>query len=138
MAFVIYINIQKIINMFTVKLVKQGGKLVYPNDKSKLNYKLFLDKLPEGQEIEMFIGLTSSDKSVAQLAKVHACIRELALESGYTFDEMKILIKEKSGLSYNAGDAIIFKSFADCSKNELLLAIQACIEIGELYNINFG
>ena len=28
--------------MFTVKLVKQGGKLVYPNDKSKLNYKLFL------------------------------------------------------------------------------------------------
>ena len=124
--------------MFTVKLVKQSGKLVYPNDKSKLNYKLFLDKLPEGQEVEMFIGLTSSDKSVAQLAKVHACIRELALESGYTFDEMKVLVKEKSGLAYDGDGAVFFKSFADCSKSELALAIQACIEIGELYNINFG
>jgi len=136
MAFVIYINIQKIINMFTVKLVKQDGKLVYPNDKSKLNYKLFLDKLPEGQEVEMFIGLTSSDKSVAQLAKIHACIRELALESGYTFDEMKVLVKQKCGLAFDGGGAIFFKSFADCSRSELALAIQACIEIGELYNIN--
>ena len=123
--------------MFTVKLVKQDGKLVYPNDKSKLNYKLFLDKLPEGQEVEMFIGLTSSDKSVAQLAKVHACIRELALESGYTFDEMKVLVKQKCGLAYDGGGAIVFKSFADCSKDELVLVIQACIEIGkENYGMN--
>ena len=122
--------------MFTVKLIKQNGKLGYTNDKSKLSYKLFLDKLPEGQEVEMFIGLTSSNKSVAQLAKVHACIRELALESGYTFDEMKVLVKQKCGLAYDGGGAIFFKSFADCSKSELALAIQACIEIGELYNIN--
>lgn len=117
--------------MFTVKLVKQSGKLVYPNDKSKLNYKLFLDKLPEGQEVEMFIGLTSSDKSVAQLAKIHACIRELALESGYTFDEMKVLVKQKCGLAFDGGGAIFFKSFADCSSQELTLAIQAAIEIGK-------
>ena len=122
--------------MFTSKLIKENGKLVYLDDKSKLNYKLFLDKLPEGQEVEMFIGLTSSNKSVAQLAKVHACIRELALESGYTFDEMKVLVKQKCGLAYDGGGAIVLKSFADCSKNELVLAIQACIEIGELYNIN--
>ena len=124
--------------MFTSKLIKESGKLVYLDDKSKLNYKLFLDKLPEGQEVEMFIGLTSSDKSVAQLAKIHACIRELALESGYTFDEMKVLVKQKSGLAFDGGGAIFFKSFADCSKSELALAIQACIEIGELYNINLS
>ena len=74
--------------MFTVKLIKQDGKLVYPNDKSKLNYQLFLDKLPEGQQVEMFIGLADTDHSVAQLAKVHACIRELARETGHTFEEM--------------------------------------------------
>jgi hypothetical protein len=28
------------------------------------------------------------------------------------------------------------KSFADCSKDELLLAIEACIEIGKEVNIN--
>jgi 7-cyano-7-deazaguanine synthase in queuosine biosynthesis len=124
--------------MFTVKLTKQGGKLVYPDDKSKLNYQMFLDKLSEGQKVEMFIGLADTDHSVAQLAKVHACIRELAKESGYTFDEMKTLVKQQSGLCYDGGGATLCKSFADCSKDELLLAIQACIEIGELYNINLS
>ena len=122
--------------MFTVKLTKQGGKLVYPDDKSKLNYQMFLDKLSEGQKVEMFIGLADTDHSVAQLAKVHACIRELAKESGYTFDEMKTIIKQQSGLCYDGGGATLCKSFADCSKDELLLAIQACIEIGRDLNVN--
>jgi hypothetical protein len=124
--------------MFTVKLVKQGGKLIYPDDKAKLNYQIFLDKLSEGQKVEMYIGLADTDHSVAQLAKVHACIRELAKESGYTFDEMKTIIKKQSGLCYDAGDAEFCKSFADCSKDELALAIEACIQIGEEnYGINF-
>jgi hypothetical protein len=123
--------------MFTVKLVKQDGKLTYPDVKSKLNYKLFLDKLPEGQQIELFMGLADTDHSIAQLAKVHACIRELAKESGYTFDEMKTIIKRQSGLCYDAGDAEYCKSFAECSKDELILAIEACIEIGRDFNINF-
>lgn len=122
--------------MFTVKLVKQDGKLVYPDDKSKLNYQIFLDKLPEGQQVEIFMGLTSDDGSVAQLAKVHACIRVLAKESGYTFDEMKTIIKQQSGLCYDAGDVEYCKSFADCSKTELVLAIEACIQIGREFNIN--
>ena len=125
--------------MFTVKLVKQDGKLVYPNDKSKLNYQLFLDKLAEGQQVEMFLGLADTDHSVAQLAKVHACIRELAKESGYTFDEMKNIIKRQSGLCYDGGDAEYCKSFAECSKDELALAIEACIEIGrDNWNINLA
>ena len=124
--------------MFTVKLVKRDGKLVYPNDKSKLNYQIFLDKLSEGQQVEVFMGLTSDDGSVAQLAKVHACIRELAKESGYTFDEMKTIIKQHAGLCYDAGDAEYCKSFGDCSKDELVLAIEACIEIGKDFNLNLA
>jgi len=124
--------------MFTVKLVKRDGKLVYPDDKSKLNYQIFLDKLSDGQQVEVFMGLTSDDGSVAQLAKVHACIRELAKESGYTFDEMKTIIKQHSGLCYDAGDAEYCKSFGDCSKMELVLAIEACIQIGKEFNINLA
>jgi len=122
--------------MFTVKLVKRDGKLVYPNDKSKLNYQIFLDKLSDGQQVEVFMGLTSDDGSIAQLAKVHACIRELAKESGYTFDEVKKIIKQHAGLCYDAGDAEYCKSFADCSKMELVLAIEACVQIGKEFNIN--
>jgi hypothetical protein len=124
--------------MLSVKLVKKDGKLTYPDDKSKLAYQIFLDKIPEGQKVEMYIGLADADHSIAQLAKVHACIRELAKESGYTFEEMKVLIKERSGLCYEAGDATICKSFADCSKDELALAIEACVEVGKIYNINLA
>jgi hypothetical protein len=123
--------------MFTVKLVKQDGKLVYPDDKSKLNYHLFIEKLAEGQQVEIFIGLANTDHSVAQLAKVHACIRELAKESGYTFDEMKTIIKKQAGLCYDADGAEYCKSFSECSKIELVLAIEACIQIGrENWNLN--
>ena len=123
--------------MFTVKLVKRDGKLVYPDDKSKLNYQIFLDKLADGQQVEVFMGLTSDDGSIAQLAKVHACIRELAKESGCTFDEMKKIIKQHAGLCYDAGDAEYCKSFGDCSKMELALAIEACVQIGREFNISF-
>ena len=124
--------------MFTTKLVKRGGKLVYPDDKSKLNFQIFIDKLADGQQVEVFMGLTSDDASLAQIAKVHACIRTLAQESGYTFDEMKTIIKQQAGLCYDADGAEYCKSFADCSKTELVLAIEACIEIGKDFNLNLN
>ena len=115
--------------MYSGKLIKKGCKLTYLEPKEQLAYKMFIDKLEEGQIVDMYIDLASADHSKAQLAKVHACIRELAKESGYTFDDMKTIIKSSSGLNN--------KSFADCSKNELMLAIEACIQIGgENFNIN--
>ena len=97
--------------------------------KDKTKYDIFLNKISEGQVLDMYIDLANADHSKAQLAKVHACIREMAKESGYTFDEMKCVIKDASGIAD--------KSFADCSKDELMLAIEACIQIGrENWNIN--
>ena len=52
---------------------------------------------------------------------------------------MKIIVKEQSGLCYDAGGADYCKSFTDCSKDELALAIEACVAIGrDNYNINLG
>jgi hypothetical protein len=109
--------------MFSGKFIKKDGKLVFAHPQDKLAYEIFLEKIPEGQKVDMYLDLIGVDHSKAQLAKVHACIRELAKESGYTFEEMKDIIKENSGL---AG-----KSFADCSKDELMLAIEACIKLGK-------
>jgi len=109
--------------MFSGKFIKKDGKLVFAHPRDKLAYEIFLEKIPEGQKVDMYLDLIGVDHSKAQLAKVHACIRELAKESGYTFEEMKDIIKENSGL---AG-----KSFADCSKDELMLAIEACIKLGK-------
>lgn len=121
--------------MFSFKLIKKNGKLVYINEKTKITYQLFLDKITEGQEIEVFMGLSSSNGSLAQLAKIHACIRELANEAGYTFDEMKIIVKKHAGLCM---DDVNCKSFKDCSKEELAMAIQSAIEIGADLNINLA
>lgn len=123
--------------MFTGRFIKKDGKLVFNSDKDKLSYNLFIEKLNEGQIVEMYVDLVGTEHSKAQLAKVHACIRELAKESGYTFEEMKILIKKQSGLCIEAEGVFECKSFAKCSKDELNLAIEACNEIGVIYNINF-
>jgi hypothetical protein len=115
--------------MHTGKFIKKDGKLVFAHPQDKLAYEIFVEKLKEGDKVDMFIEVSNPDHSKAQLAKVHACIRELAKESGYTFEEMKLVVKEHAGL---AG-----KSFGDCSKSDLMLAIEACIQIGsENYNIN--
>jgi len=125
--------------MFSGKLIKKNGKLSYASPQDKLAYELFIDKLSEGQIVEMYIDLANTDHSKAQLAKVHACIRELAKESGYTFEEMKIVIKQAAGLCYEKDGLVECKSFAECSKDELMLAIEACIQIGkENYNISLG
>lgn len=124
--------------MFSFKLTKNNGKLVYINESTKISYQLFIDKLQEGQEVEVFMGLTSDTGSLAQLAKVHACIRELAKESGYTFEEMKFIVKKHSGLCYDAGDAEYCKSFKDCSKDELAMAIESAIELGRDLNLNLA
>jgi hypothetical protein len=115
--------------MQSLKLIKKNGKLTYLDPKDRLAYQIFEDKIQEGQKIEMYLDLADADHSKAQLAKVHACIRELAIESGYTFDEMKEIIKIKSGIGE--------KSFAICGKDELMLAIECCIQIGrDNYNIS--
>jgi hypothetical protein len=117
--------------MFSGKFIKKDGKLVFAHPQDKLAYDIFLEKIPEGQKVDMYLDLADADHSKAQLAKVHACIREIAKESGYTFDEMKGIIKDASGIAD--------KSFADCSKDELMLAIEACIQIGrEQFNINLA
>jgi S-adenosylmethionine:tRNA-ribosyltransferase-isomerase (queuine synthetase) len=124
--------------MFSFKLTKKNGNLVHINESTKISYQLFLDKLQEGQEVEVFMGLTSDNGSLAQLAKIHACIRELAKESGYTFEEMKFIVKKHSGLCYDGGGAEYCKSFKECSKDELAMAIESAVELGRDLNINLA
>ena len=121
--------------MFSAKLKMQNGKLVYPKKMDKLAFKLFTDKLSEGQEVEVFMDIVSKKASTAQITKVHTCIRVLAGEAGYTFDEMKSIVKEKAGLYIK--DEEDLKSFAHCSKDEISMAIEVCNEIGRDFNMDF-
>lgn len=125
--------------MFLGNLVKKNSKLGYSNGKDKLLYNLFMDKIKEGEEVEIFICKKGKKGSPAQIAKIHASIRELAGELGFTFEDMKLVVKEKAGLCYNVADEdtekTLCKSFSDCSILELTLAIEACKDIAEKNNI---
>lgn len=121
----------------TVKFVKHNGQLKPLTSRDSTLYDEFKKDLVDGEMIELYITrITEEDaKTIGQLAKVHACIKDLARFTGHTFEEMKEAVKEKAGLYDPASKE--YKSFGECSKTELSDAIQICIEIGNTVGYYF-
>ena len=122
-------------NFFSI-LKKKDGELIHTIKARGTIYKKWIEELPEGTKVEIFASISSEDGSNAQLAKVHAMIRQLANDLGYTFSEMKLQAKRKTGLCWVSNGQEYCKSFKDCSKSELNLVIQALIEIGDFTGMN--
>jgi len=123
-------------NNIFLRMTKKNGKLVHSVKAMKSRYDKFVDDLPEGASIEMFVSTSNEDGTHAQLARIHVMIRELASSLGYTFEETKLLTKRKAGLCVVKDKQEYCKSFAECDKEELNLVIQALIEIGDITNTN--
>ena len=112
-----------------IQCTVKNGTLVFPIKAIGNKYQKFLNDLPEGAKLEIFIGVSGDKGSNPQLARLHAMIREIAQEIGYTFEEAKLVVKRKAGLCFTKNKEEYCKSFGQCDKDELNLAIQACIEI---------
>lgn len=127
-------------NMFTSTLQRVGDRLVYASATDEKIYKLFVDNLAEGQTVEVFFDANKDDGTLAQLAKIHKCIREIAKETGNDFEDIKDLIKVRSGFCFkkNVDGEIITKckSFAKASKEDLGFVIEALIKLGDLVSVN--
>lgn len=127
---------------YSGKLKKENGTLVHLRPADAKTYELFKNKLQEGDVIEFYAELQQDDGTLAQLAKLHAMIRALALHMGESFTDMKLLVKDRAGLclvrEVAGKEFFVCKSFGDCSREELSLAIQAAIEIGEKVNFLVG
>ena len=117
-------------------LRKKDGELIHTIKAKGTLYKKWIEELPEDPRVEIFVSVSSDDGTSAQIAKVHAMIREIANNIGYTFSEMKLQAKRKAGLCFNKNGSEYCKSFGDCSKQELNLVIQELIEIGDFSGIN--
>lgn len=128
-------------NMFSGTLKKEGDKLIYVKNSDQQIYKLFVEHLEQGQLVDVFMDAQTDDGSLAQLAKIYKCIRELAKETGDEFEDMKLLIKKKAGLCMKKdidGEVIMYcKSFGKASKDELCMVIDTIIKIGDLVGMNF-
>lgn len=114
-----------------IRFAIKEGQLVPANSVEDAKYKLFLKTLHEGDTIEAFMNLNKADKTLSQVAYAHVLIRELANYTGHSFEEMKILVKEKTGLCVKTPEGrMMFKSLGDCSKNELSNVIETCLQLG--------
>lgn len=128
-------------NMFNATFKKVDGKLKFVNDSDSSAFKVFVNSILEEQTVDVFFDANKDDGTLAQLAKIHKCIREIAKETGADYETTKLHIKKKSGLCIKKElDGEIFmicKSFGTCSKTDLILVIETIINIGDVVNINF-
>jgi hypothetical protein len=119
----------------TITFVKVGRQLVPLNPSDGLLLEQFTLQVEEGTRVELYLTQLENEqeKTLGQLAKVHADCRELSRVTGHTLTEIKDMVKEKAGLYLVTGAGLKqLKSFAVCSKEELGLAIETCGEIGQL------
>ena len=124
-------------NNISINGIIKDGQIHYPIKANESRMNNFLANAPEGAKVEMFVSISDEVKgSNAQLARIHAMCREIANEIGYTFNEVKLQVKRQAGLCFMKNNSEYCKSFAQCDKAELNLAIQACIEIGDFNNMN--
>jgi hypothetical protein len=117
------------------KYKKENGNLVPISLSLAKQKEFFISKIPDGAIIEFFYEVQHDDGTLPQLAKIHVMIKNLAMHIGETVENMKLLVKDKAGLcisrEVSGKEYFLAKSFGDCSKDELSLAIQAAMEIGE-------
>lgn len=117
------------------KYKKERGILKPLTIANMKQYELFVSNIPEDAIVEFFYEVQHDDGTLPQLAKLHVMIKQLSTHVGETVENMKLLVKDRAGLciarEVSGKEYFLAKSFADCSREELSLAIQAAIEIGE-------
>lgn len=126
--------------MFTGQFIKQNGVLKHKTPQLEKNFNEFKTNLPENAIVDVYMEHSTNDGTLSQLAKIHSLIRILSQELGYNFADIKLLVKDKAGLilkrEVQNKEFFIPKSFGDCSKSELSLVIQTCIDLGKTVNLN--
>lgn len=123
--------------MYTIieYVVDEKGVMSPSTPKEEQKFYRMLHSLKPGNKVSAMYEIVKDDHSLVQLAKVHALIRELAHCTGNEFEDVKLEVKRKAGLTIKTKDSEgkhieLVKSFADCSKEQLSMAIQACIDLG--------
>lgn len=123
--------------MYTIiEYVVDEKGVMSPKDERELQrFNRLLLTMKPGMRLSAMFEVIKADHSLVQLAKVHALIRELAYCTGNDFEDVKLEVKRRAGLTIRSKDSEgkpieLVKTFADCSKEQLSSAIETCILIG--------
>jgi len=115
-----------------VTLKKKDGVVSFKTKKDKENYNQFKEDSSNKDDISLLMTRNGTIKSLKILAKVHVMIKEIALEMGEAPSDIKKIVKDRAMLKNIFNEP---KSFADCSSEELTLAISECKKIFTFLNI---
>ena len=115
-----------------INFKKKDGIVSFKSKKDKENYNKFKEDALDKDEISMLMTRNSTIKSLKILAKVHVMIKEIDLEMGEAPSDVKKIVKDRAMLKNIFNEP---KSFADCSSEELTLAIHECNKIFKFLNI---
>lgn len=108
--------------IYNTTLIKRDGKLEHTIKAKEGILNDIIKELPEGTKIEVFANTVGMKGSNAQLAKIHAMIRQLANDIGEDPASLKEHVKKQ---------AMIDKSFGECDTEELNSVIQTVLSLGD-------
>ena len=115
----------------TIKMhIDKEGRLVTSTPTEKKLYERYMGELNPGDQVEVHFSLLKDDGTYPQISKIHVSIREIAKETGHTFDEIKDIIKQRAGFIQQSSEGVSVKSFADMSKEELSSCIEEIMRLG--------
>ena len=130
-------------HLTSTQVIAESGKnkFLQPVDRgAMIRLEHYAKDLPVGTLIEVHYSVKeAADKSLPQLARVHAMIREIALNSGHNQAFVKEYVKREAGLTKvdEAGQTVV-RSFKDCTKTEMSLAIEVCVNFANILSIPLG
>ena len=119
-------------NYLRIKMIKRKGMLVPCSSADIALFKDFVSKMDEYQLAFTLFETDASDGTNLQKSRIHATIKDIAKNQGLGFNEVKYLIKDRSGLRHPDGT---YTSFADCCKEELSRVIYELETVCNALNI---
>lgn len=119
-----------------IKLQKKERMLSSQTPRDKRDYDVFVQGLSDGDLVEGYFEKITDDASSPQIRKIHKLFRIMSEHSGYTVEEIKILVKESCGLAYikiiNGERYVIpIKSIGNMSKIEISNLMEGTIRFAE-------
>jgi|TARA_B110000908_G_C9868915_1_gene277422 hypothetical protein len=112
---------------YSTILIKRNGQLEQTIKAKGDTLDQIIKDMPEGTKVEVFANTIGGKGSKAQLAKIHAMIRQLSDDVGDDIISMKAEVKIRANMD---------KSFADCDKEELNSVIQVIYAMGDFLGSN--
>lgn len=122
-----------------VRLKFKNGKFSGETPADEIRFGMFKESLNENSTLTVYFSVDDiNSKTLPQLAKIHAMIKELSDYTGQDYTTIKEIIKMEANLTeIDETGKTILKSFSRCTREDLNTAIHKAEILGMSLNYVF-